>query len=59
MTPAWGGKFKEVGYIKRRKRTALMHVIPSLFLVNVSSRELMGKSHYLFKCPHTASKVKP
>jgi len=38
------GEFKEVGQIESRKGTALRHVIPFLFLVSVSSRELMGES---------------
>lgn len=59
MSPAGGAKFKEVGQIKRRKGSAFMHVIPFLFLVNMSSRQLIGESHYLFKCLHTASIAKP
>ena len=58
LSPAWGAKFKDVGQIKRRKGGVFMYVIPFLFLVNMSSRELMGEPHYMFKCPYTASKAK-
>ena len=49
------------GKLKEGRGTALMHEIPFLFLVSVTSRELMGvggKNHCLFKCPYTASKAK-
>lgn len=47
------GEFKEVGQIERRKGTVLMHVIPFLFLVSVSSRELMGESLLVQKPTHS------
>lgn len=52
MFPAWTMEFKKVVQIESSKGTAL---IPTLFLMTVRPRELMGR---ITAGPHTASKAK-